>query len=146
MTKVEIKEVSKKSNKKEVVKFYATGKRKTSIAKVWVSNGGSGNIEVNGKNYTDYFQRPVYKMIIDRPMKLLDVMSSFNVKCKVLGGGLSGQADAIKHGISKAFKDMSEEYHRLMRDNGLLTRDSRKVERKKYGQPKARKKFQFSKR
>ena len=132
--------------KHDVTKIYATGKRKTSIAKVWMMNKGAGKITVNGKNLTEYFKRPLHKIIINQPLKMVKVEGMYDIECKVLGGGLSGQAGAIKHGVSKALNQISEEFHQILRSGGFLTRDSRKVERKKYGQPKARKKFQFSKR
>lgn len=126
-------------------RVYATGKRKTAVAKVWMTKG-TGKILINGKNLADYFQRPAYKMVINQPFALLKVEDTFDVNCQVLGSGLSGQAGAIRHGISKALNEMNEEFRQALRSGGFLTRDSRKVERKKYGQPKARKKFQFSKR
>ena len=134
------------SPKSEVKKIYATGKRKTSIAKVWMMNKGSGKITINGKNLTKYFQRPLYRMIIEQPFKVVQVEGIYDIECQVLGGGLSGQAGAIKHGISKTLNQVDEEFHSILKSSGFLTRDSRRVERKKYGQPKARKKFQFSKR
>ena len=134
------------SPKSKVTKIYATGKRKTSIAKVWMMNKGSGKITVNGKSLIEYFQRPLYKMIIGQPFKVVQAEGIYDIECQVLGGGLSGQAGAIKHGISKALNQISEEFHSILKSSGFLTRDSRRVERKKYGQPKARKKFQFSKR
>ena len=137
---------SKATTKLEVTKFYATGRRKMSIAKVWMINKGSGKITVNGKNLTEYFQRPLYRMIINQPFGIVKAECMYDVECKVLGGGLSGQAGAIRYGISKALNQVSEEFRKTLRNGGFLTRDSRKVERKKYGQPKARKKFQFSKR
>ena len=132
--------------KPDVTKIYATGKRKTSIAKVWMMNKGSGKITINGRVLTEYFQRPLYRMIIGQPFKITNTEGIYDVECRVLGGGLSGQAGAIKHGISKILNQVSEEFHAVLKSNGFLTRDSRRVERKKYGQPKARKKFQFSKR
>lgn len=138
----------KKESKKIVAtdKIYATGKRKTAIAKVWMLKKGSGKITVNGKSIVDYFQRPIYRMIINQPFDIVKAQGSYDIVCQVLGSGLSGQAGAIRHGISKALNQISEEFHSTLRSGGFLTRDSRKVERKKYGQPKARKKFQFSKR
>ena len=127
-------------------KIYATGKRKTAIAKVWMLNKGSGRIIVNGKSILDYFKRSTYRMLITQPFKILKTEGIYDVECQVLGSGLSGQAGAIRHGISKALNQVSDEFHRTLRSGGFLTRDSRKVERKKCGQPKARKKFQFSKR
>lgn len=130
----------------ESKKIYATGKRKTAVAKVWMISKGSGKIIVNGKNLIDYFQRPVDRMIINQPFAIVKAEGIYDIECQVLGSGLSGQAGAIRHGISKALNQISDEFHKTLRSGGFLTRDSRKVERKKYGQPKARKKFQFSKR
>lgn len=127
-------------------KFYATGKRKTAIAKIWILSGGSGKITINGKNILKYFKRATYRTIINQPFEILQVKGMYNVQCKVLGSGLSGQAGAIAHGISKALNQVNIEFHETLKRASLLTRDSRQVERKKYGQPKARKKFQFSKR
>jgi small subunit ribosomal protein S9 len=140
------------SEKKEIKKpidankIYATGKRKTAIAKVWMIKKGSGKITVNGKSIIDYFKRPIYRMIINQPFDIVKAQGVYDIECQVLGSGLSGQAGAIRHGISKALNQISDEYHGTLKSGGFLTRDSRRVERKKYGQPKARKKFQFSKR
>lgn len=138
----------KKESKRKVAedRIYATGKRKTAIAKVWMLKKGSGKITVNGKGIVEYFKRPIYRMIINQPFDIVQAQNSYDIDCQVLGSGLSGQAGAIRHGISKALKQISDEFHRTLRSGGFLTRDSRRVERKKYGQPKARKKFQFSKR
>ena len=140
--------VKKKESKKIVAtdKIYATGKRKTAIAKVWMLKKGSGKITVNGKSIIDYFKRTIYRMIINQPFDIVKAQGSYDIVCQVLGSGLSGQAGAIRHGISKALNQISDEFHSTLRSGGFLTRDSRKVERKKYGQPKARKKFQFYKR
>lgn len=127
-------------------KVYATGKRKTAIAKVWMSKRGNGHVMVNGKSIQEYFKRAIYRMIIKQPFDILKAQDSYDIKCQVSGSGLSGQAGAIKHGISKALAQVSESFYRTLKSGGFLTRDSRKVERKKYGRPKARKKFQFSKR
>ena len=124
---------------------YATGRRKTSIAKVWVKKG-SGNIYVNGLKMGDYFKRPVHQIIVTRPLEVSDVRNSFDVKCSVKGGGLSGQAGAIILGISKALISHNELLKKNLKKDRLTTRDSRVVERKKYGHRKARRSFQFSKR
>lgn len=139
----EKKEIKKLINADKV---YATGKRKTAVAKVWMIKKGSGIITVNGKSIIDYFKRPIYRMIINQPFDIVKAQGVYDIECQVLGSGLSGQAGAIRHGISKALNQISDEYHGTLRSGGFLTRDSRRVERKKYGQPKARKKFQFSKR
>ena len=124
---------------------YATGRRKKSIAKVWVKKG-SGNIHVNGFKMNEYFKRPVHQIIVTRPLEISNVSSSFDVKCSVKGGGLSGQAGAIILGISKALISHDETLKKNLKKDKLTTRDSRVVERKKYGHRKARRSFQFSKR
>ena len=125
--------------------FYATGKRKTSVARVWIKLG-KGTFTVNGKKFGDYFARMTSKMIVNQPLNFTKTQDSLDILCTVKGGGLSGQAGAIKHGISKALSLFDETLRPSLRSEGFLTRDSRKVERKKYGRKKARKSFQFSKR
>jgi small subunit ribosomal protein S9 len=124
---------------------YATGRRKRSIAKVWLKKG-SGVIHVNGKKMNDYFKRPVHQIIVIRPLEISNVLNSYDVKCSVKGGGLSGQAGAIIHGLSRAFVSFYESLKTTLKKEKLTTRDSRVVERKKYGHKKARRSFQFSKR
>ena len=124
---------------------YATGRRKRSIAKVWVKKG-SGNIHVNGLKMNDYFKRPVHQIIVTRPLEITEVATSYDVKCSVKGGGLSGQAGAIILGIARAIVKFEPELKSPLKKNKLTTRDSRVVERKKYGRRKARRSFQFSKR
>ncbi|MFD1694020.1 30S ribosomal protein S9 [Roseibium aestuarii] len=124
---------------------YATGKRKDAIARVWVKPG-SGKITVNGKDFTAYFARPVLQMILRQPIVLCDRDGQFDVVATVTGGGLSGQAGAVRHGISKALTHYEPELRAILKKNGFLTRDSRVVERKKFGRAKARRSFQFSKR
>ena len=124
---------------------YATGRRKKSIAKVWLKKG-SGNIHVNGLKMNDYFKRPVHQIIVKRPLQISEVETAFDVKCSVKGGGLSGQAGAIILGISKALIAHNENFKKNLKKDKLTTRDSRVVERKKYGHRKARRSFQFSKR
>lgn len=124
---------------------YATGKRKNAIARVWVK-AGSGKVSVNGRDILKYFARPVLRMIINQPFDIINAQGQFDIICTVTGGGLSGQAGAVKHGLSKALVSYSPDYRPLLKQAGFLTRDSRVVERKKYGQPKARARFQFSKR
>ena len=124
---------------------YATGRRKRAIAKVWVKQG-SGNIHVNGMKMKEYFKRPVHQIIVTRPLEISNVASSYDVKCSVKGGGLSGQAGAIILGISKALIGHDENLKKSLKKDKLTTRDSRVVERKKYGHRKARRSFQFSKR
>ena len=124
---------------------YATGKRKNAVARVWVKNG-SGKIIVNGKSIDSYFTRPVLRMIINQPFSITDRVDSFDVNCTVSGGGLSGQAGAVRHGISKALTLFDPSLRPILKKEGCLTRDSRVVERKKYGKAKARRSYQFSKR
>ncbi len=137
------KEISKNFNFKDSI--YATGKRKTSIAKVWVRKG-SGKILVNGKNYDQYFTRANHQMKLLRPLEIIEQASTFDVKCNVKGGGLTGQVGAMVHGISKALIQLDISYKSTLKKEKLTTRDSRAVERKKYGHRKARRSFQFSKR
>ena len=124
---------------------YATGKRKTSIAKVWLKKG-TGIIYVNGKKYDDYFQRANHKMQILRPFELINQQTAYDARCNVKGGGLTGQVDAVVHGISKALLQFDPNFKPTLKKEKLTTRDSRSVERKKYGHRKARRSFQFSKR
>jgi small subunit ribosomal protein S9 len=124
---------------------YSTGRRKESIAKVWVSNG-TGNITINKKNIEDYFKDKALRMIINQPLDVAKKSDSVDLKITVLGGGLSGQAGAIKHGLSRALTLIDPNTKDPLKKNGFLTRDSRTVERKKYGRKKARRSFQFSKR
>ena len=124
---------------------YATGKRKTSIAKVWLKKG-SGKIFVNGKNYDDYFKRANHKMQLLRPFDLINQKADYDVRCNVKGGGLTGQVGAMVNGISKALLQFDSNFKPTLKKEKLTTRDSRSVERKKYGHRKARRSFQFSKR
>jgi small subunit ribosomal protein S9 len=125
--------------------FYATGKRKTAIARVRMV-AGDGKYEINRKALDDYFHRETSKMIIKQPIELTETTGKYNIIVKVHGGGMSSQAGAIRHGISKALFAIDSEFRGVLKKAGFLTRDSRKKERKKYGQRKARAKFQFSKR
>ena len=140
---------SKSSNKKIKLDFkdskYATGRRKKSIAKVWLKKG-SGNIHVNGKKMADYFKKLNLQIAIFRPLTIVKRENEFDVKCAVKGGGLSGQAGAIIHGLSRAILLFEPELKPTLKKEKLTTRDSRAVERKKYGHRKARRSFQFSKR
>ena len=138
-----------KKNKKIKLDFkdskYATGRRKKSIAKIWIKKG-SGKMFVNGKNMQDYFKRTNHQMIVSRPLEIAKRTSEFDIKCNVRGGGLSGQAGAIIHGISRAILKYEPDLKGILKKEKLTTRDSRSVERKKYGHKKARRSFQFSKR
>ncbi len=124
---------------------YATGKRKDAVARVWVKPG-SGKIVVNTRPIEVYFARPVLRMMIQQPLVTANRQGQFDVICKVSGGGLSGQAGALRHGLSKALTEYEPELRGVLKKAGFLTRDSRVVERKKYGRKKARRSFQFSKR
>ncbi len=124
---------------------YATGKRKDAIARVWIKPG-VGRIMVNGREVERYFARPVLRMLIDQPFSVADRAGQYDVMCTVKGGGLSGQAGAVRHGISKALSLYEPGIRSVLKKEGFLTRDSRVVERKKYGRRKARRSFQFSKR
>ena len=125
---------------------YATGKRKDAVARVWIKKG-TGKVVVNKREVESYFARPVLRMILNQPFAATETENQFDVYCTVKGGGLSGQAGAVRHGISKALNVFDPHaFHKILRKGGFLTRDSRVVERKKYGKAKARKSFQFSKR
>jgi small subunit ribosomal protein S9 len=124
---------------------YATGKRKDAVARVWIKPG-SGKVTVNGKPQNEYFARPVLQMILAQPFSITNTVDQFDVVATVKGGGLSGQAGAVKHGVSKALQLYEPALRGALKAAGFLTRDSRVVERKKYGKAKARKSFQFSKR
>ena len=125
-------------------RFYATGKRKNSIARVWLKKG-SGNVSINGKTIKDYFSRPVLQMIVNQPLEIIQSEEGYDIKATVKGGGLSGQAGALRHGIRKALCLYDISLRPPLKKVGFLTRDSRVVERKKYGLAKARRSYQFSK-
>lgn len=124
---------------------YGTGRRKSSVARVWVKPG-KGVVTINGKNIVEYFPRDAYRSLIEKPFVATNTQGQFDIVCTVKGGGTTGQAGAILHGTARALDVMSEDNRPLLKKDGLLTRDSRVVERKKYGRRKARKKPQFSKR
>jgi small subunit ribosomal protein S9 len=124
---------------------YATGKRKDAIARVWIKPG-SGKVTVNGRDVAQYFARPVLRMVVNQPFGIVNRVGQFDVVATVVGGGLSGQAGAVRHGISKALTYYEPGLRGALKLEGFLTRDSRTVERKKYGRAKARRSFQFSKR
>ena len=125
--------------------MYATGRRKTSIAKIWLKKG-TGKIFVNGKDFQDYFTSETHKMQILRPFEIIDQATQYDVRCQVVGGGHTGQAGALVHGISRALLQFDENLKPTLRKEKLTTRDSRSVERKKPGRAKARRSYQFSKR
>jgi small subunit ribosomal protein S9 len=124
---------------------YATGRRKNAIARVWIKRG-KGKITVNGKPVETYFARPVLRMLLAQPMHAVNRMSEMDIDCTVVGGGLSGQAGAVRHGIARALVNFEPGLRPVLKKGSFLTRDSRAVERKKYGRAKARARFQFSKR
>jgi len=130
----------------EKTKFIGTGRRKSSVARVSLFSPGKGNIEINGKKVKDYMPRESLVTIVKQPLNILEKIKDYDISVNVQGGGLSGQASATRLGISRALVLADPESRSALKNNGLLTRDSRKVERKKPGQPGARKKFQFSKR
>ena len=146
---METTQISTKKTSKLKLDFkdskYATGRRKTSIAKIWLQKG-SGKIYVNGKNYEDYFKRANHKMQLLRPFEIINQPTDYDVKCSVKGGGHTGQVGAMVHGISKALLQFDSELKSTLKKEKLTTRDSRAVERKKYGRKKARRSYQFSKR
>ncbi len=129
----------------EVVQFYGTGRRKTSVARVFL-RVGQGRITVNRRPFEDYFPRETLRLIVTQPLELTGTTSQLDAKVNVKGGGLSGQAGAVRHGLSKALTFFEPELRPVLKKGGFLTRDSRVVERKKYGRAKARRSFQFSKR
>ena len=124
---------------------YGTGKRKNAIARVFLSPG-EGNVSINGRAFDDYFPRETLRMIVRQPFDALDLNGQFDVMATVCGGGVAAQAEAVRHGISRALLNVEPEHRAVLKKAGFLTRDARKKERKKPGQPGARKKFQYSKR
>ncbi len=143
---VAISDAPKREPKRDALgRSYATGRRKNAIARVWLKPG-KGEITVNGKRVGQYFARPVLRMLITQPFLVADRYNQFDVFCTVNGGGLSGQAGALRHGITRALTHYEPELRGILKIAGFLTRDSRSVERKKYGRAKARRSFQFSKR
>ncbi len=127
------------------IQYYGTGRRKTAVARVYL-RPGAGTITVNRRDFDNFFPNQVLKMVIRQPLLLTETADKFDILVNVSGGGASGQAGAIRHGIARALLEYNPELRPRLKGAGLLTRDARKVERKKYGQPKARKRFQFSKR
>ena len=129
----------------EFGRAYGTGRRKSAVARVWIKRG-SGKITINGKDQEEYFARPVLRLIIEQPLLAAERRDEFDIICTVKGSGLSGQAGAVRHGISRALVAFEPGLRAALKPHGFLTRDSREVERKKYGLAKARRSFQFSKR
>lgn len=140
-----VEQEERQSEKDELGRSYGTGRRKNASARVWIKPG-KGKITVNGRDVTKFFARPVLRMILNQPFEATNTLGQFDVICTVTGGGLSGQAGAVRHGISRALDRFDPTLHTVLRRGGFLTRDSRVVERKKYGRAKARRRFQFSKR
>lgn len=136
---------AKKADIDKQGRAYGTGRRKDATARVWIKSG-SGKIIVNGREAATYFGRPNLIMLMQQPFDATNTRDRFDVICTAAGGGLSGQAGAIRHGISRALDKFNPDHHKVLRTGGFLTRDSRVVERKKYGKAKARRSFQFSKR
>jgi len=126
-------------------RYYGTGKRKNAIARVFMANG-EGKIAVNGRSLPDYFPRETSQMIVGQPLELVEQVGAFDIQVNVHGGGVAAQAEAVRHGISRALLNVNPDYRPALKKAGFLTRDSREKERKKPGQPGARKKFQYSKR
>ena len=129
----------------EFGRTYATGKRKDAVARVWIKPG-TGSFTINGRDGGVYFARPVLRMVLSQPFQITDRVGQYDINCTVSGGGLSGQAGAVRHGLSKALSLRAPDLRAVLKKAGMLTRDSRVVERKKYGRAKARRCFQFSKR
>jgi small subunit ribosomal protein S9 len=129
----------------ESIRYYATGKRKSAIARVWLMPG-SGKITINRRSFEEYFPLETHKMLVQEPLKLTNTLDQYDALITVRGGGVSGQASAVKHGISKNLLIIDATFRAVLKQAGFLTRDSRIKERKKYGQKKARKRFQYSKR
>jgi small subunit ribosomal protein S9 len=130
----------------ESTAVYATGKRKTAVARVWLSREGDGTITVNGTPVDQYFERATSRMIVRQSLELLELLEKYSARATVAGGGHSAQAEAMRHGIARALASEDPERRKALKRAGFLTRDDRKKERKKYGQPGARKRFQYSKR
>ena len=129
----------------EFGRTYDTGKRKDAVARVWIKPG-TGSFTINGRDGGVYFARPVLRMVLSQPFQITDRVGQYDINCTVSGGGLSGQAGAVRHGLSKALSLREPDLRAVLKKAGMLTRDSRVVERKKYGRAKARRSFQFSKR
>jgi small subunit ribosomal protein S9 len=130
----------------ESTAVYATGKRKTAVARVWLSREGDGTITVNGRPVDQYFERATSRMVVRQSLELLELLEKYSARATVVGGGHSAQAEAMRHGIARALASEDPERRKALKRAGFLTRDDRKKERKKYGQPGARKRFQYSKR
>ena len=135
-----------KTTKKDSITFYGTGRRKKSIARVRLIEGGKGTITINGKDIAEYFGEDTLKVIVRQPLTVTNTITKYDIVANVKGGGISGQAGAVRHGIARALNEANAEYRPVLKTNGFLTRDPRMKERRKYGLKKARKAPQFSKR
>jgi small subunit ribosomal protein S9 len=145
-TKAPESEVTERKPVKDSLgRAYAVGRRKTSVARVWIKPG-KGNISINRKEFVKYFTRSTHRMVVEQPLELTKRLGQFDIYATVKGGGQSGQAGAVRHALTRALDNFDPSLHSTLKAAGFLTRDSRAVERKKYGQKKARKRFQFSKR
>ncbi len=144
-TKSEVVGTEKTSKIDALGRASATGRRKDAIARVWIKSG-SGKVLVNDRDWNTYFARPTLRMIINQPLEVVQRVGQYDIICTVVGGGLSGQAGALRHGLSRALINFEPELRGILKAGGFLTRDSRTVERKKFGRAKARRRFQFSKR
>ena len=145
---MQVSETQKEENERKIDSLgrsYSTGKRKASIARIWIKRG-SGLVQINGKDETKYFSSKSHRILLNQPLVFADRKSEIDITCTVIGGGLSGQAGAIRHGIARALVNFEPDLRKNLKSKGLLTRDSRIVERKKYGKAKARRSYQFSKR
>jgi small subunit ribosomal protein S9 len=140
-----VEEEERKPKRDALGRSYGTGRRKNSVARVWIKPG-KGNYSINGRTLDVYFARPVLRMVLNQPFASTNTLGQFDVFCTVRGGGLSGQAGAVRHGLSRALDNFDPSLHTILSRGDFLTRDSRIVERKKYGRAKARRRFQFSKR
>ena len=140
-----IDDIKKEKKVDDLGRAYSTGRRKSSVARVWIKRG-SGSVKINGKDEKEYFPSKSHRLLLNQPLVTVERKSELDISCTVFGGGLSGQAGAIRHGISKALLNFEPQNRAVLKSGGFLTRDSRVVERKKYGRAKARKSFQFSKR
>ena len=129
----------------QTTKTYATGRRKTAVARVWLT-AGDGKFTINDRTDEEYFSRPTARMVIRQPLEEVALLAQYDVHATVVGGGMASQAGAIRHGITRALMELNPEYRPILKKAGFVTRDARAVERKKYGRPGARKRFQFSKR
>ena len=140
-----IDDIKKEKKVDDLGRAYSTGRRKTSVARVWIKRG-SGSVKINGKDEKEYFPSKSHRLLLNQPLVSVERKSELDISCTVFGGGLSGQAGAIRHGISRALINFEPSLRKNLKTKGFLTRDSREVERKKYGKTKARRSYQFSKR